>query len=351
MSIFNNDTYKRSHELAKKEVAGRMIGKKSALIKDINLEGVRNNINFILESFVINHKDKLIKEIISQTAVEIIPFGSFNSEICYPPNEPPFILLDSGTLDFLGNNFSIGYALTSDQHDFSEQQILDYLFSSAFIYFEASEEWESRRDAIFTPKLNYSDLHKDLRIHAQNDTISFLIFILLHEFSHLYVDKCNYKEINIWDKLAEEYNLEGFSNFSKQREESVTDITAIDLLLYFTTHCLPKKEMAISILSAIDVGFIFLAFFQSAFPKEKVGKFIRVNEYLDHPAAFQRHHVFRSLVTEKMKIFIEHKGFNYTKAGDLCQDKLFYYSEAIRNGARPSQDFYERRELAKYLFD
>lgn len=352
MSIFDNPTYERSYELANREIAGRMSGKNSALDHKHNSSKLRNNLNDMLQSIALKFKpDDAVRKAISTTAIEFIPYGSVNGEACFPPGEPPFILIDTGTVDFIGNNAAIFACLLEDEPIFSDDEILDYLFASALIYFERDEKWESRRHAIFAPKLNYSMIPPNLAIKAMGHARSFLLFIVLHELAHVINDPKELEEVDPWLMASRVTGVEVPTELSLQFEECAADYIANDLIIRFSTYCVPEPKMAINILSGVDIGLTFMNFFQCAFPgKQYSEKIIQVNEHMDHPAAFQRIQLYHAQVEEEMKEFSNYLGIDFLAEARKCEKLVFHYNEYIRNGATPSKMFYHKLQLAmQYL--
>jgi len=351
MFIFDNPKYKLSHKLAKNEVNGRMLGKKSAIVEGINTDALRKNLNGRLQAIALKSEGK-IKETISSTAIEFLPFGSVNGEACFPPGKPPFILLDTGIADFAGNNSAIFSCLLHDETKFSDQEILDYLFSSALIYFERDEKWESRRNAIFAPKLNFSELPPSCVPKAMGHAQSLILFFALHELSHVIIDPKELKDVDPWLEANRVLGLETPSALSSQFEESAADIIAFDLIMNFATFCVPDPQMAVNILSGVDIGLSFMMFFQGAFPTHQYAeKIIQVNEFMDHPAAFQRRIFFRERVKEKMKLFSNHLKIDFLSEARRCEELVFRFVKTIQNGATPSNDFHLKRQMAKRIFN
>ncbi|ACN17032.1 hypothetical protein HRM2_39740 [Desulforapulum autotrophicum HRM2] len=351
MVIFDNPTYKHSHKLARKEITGRMLGKKSALVKGIATEPLRKNLNQMLQAIALKSDEK-IKETISSTAIEFIPFGSVNGEACFPPSEPAFVLLDTGIADFAGNNSAIFSSLLHDEGKFSDQEILDYLFSSALIYFERGEDWDSRRDAIFAPKLNYSEIPPSIVPKAMGHAHSLILFFALHELAHVIIDPNELKDVDPWREVSNILGVDAPPALSSQFGESIADIMAFDLIMNFATFCVPDPKMAVNILSGLDIGLTFMMFFQGAFPNRQYSKkIIQVNEFMDHPAAFQRRIYFRERVKEKMKRFSDHLAIDFLSEAQRCEELVFRYGEKIRNGATPSKEFYLKRQLAYQVFE
>jgi hypothetical protein len=274
-----------------------------------------------------------------------------NGEACFPPGEPPFVLLDTGIIDFAGNNSAIFCSLLLDEPTFSDDEILDYLFSSALIYFERDEKWESRRDVIFAPKLNYSEIPSHLVPKAMGYALSIIMFFALHELAHVIIDPKKLAGVDPWREANRILGLETPTTLSSQFEESAADIMAFDLIMKFATFCVPEPRMAVNILSGVDIGLTFMHFFQSAFPtRQYAEKIIQVNEYMDHPAAFQRRIFFRERMKEGMKPFSDHLGIDFLSEARRCEELVFRYGETIRNGATPSRDFHLKRQLAMLKF-
>jgi len=350
MSIFDNPTYERSHELAKREVAGRMLGKKPALLEGLSTESLRERLNGMLQAIALKSEGKT-RETISSTAIEFVPFGRVNGEACFPPNEPPFVLLDTGIIDFTGNNTAIFSCLSLDDPVLRDDEVLDYLFASALIYFERDEKWESRREAIFAPKLNYSEIPSPLVPKAMGYALSFNLFLALHELAHVIIDPKELADADHWAEAGRALSLETPAALSSQSEESIADIIAFDHIMVFATFCVPDPRMAVSILSGVDIGLTFMMFFQGAFPtRQHAERIIQVSEYMDHPAAFQRRTFFRERVKERMKPFSDHLGLDFLSEAHRCEELVFRYADIIRKGATPSANFQLKRQLAMQTF-
>lgn len=350
MSIFDNPTYERSHQLAKREIAGRMLGKKPALHDKFSTEPLRERLNGMLQAIALKSEGKT-RETIRSTAIEFIPFGRMNGEACFPPSEPPFVLLDTGIVDFVGNNTAIFSCLLLDEPILREDEILDYLFASALIYLERDEKWESRRQAIFAPKLNYSQIPAHLVPKAMGYSLSFYLFLALHELAHVIIDAKELADADPWAETGRSLNLETSTALSSHFEESIADIIAFDLIMVFATFCVPDPRMAVSILSGVDIGLTFMMFFQGAFPTRQYAEgIIQVKEDMNHPAAFQRRIYFRECVKNRMKPFSDHLKLDFLSEAHRCEELVFRYADIIRNGATPSANFHLKRQLAMEMF-
>jgi len=337
-------------KLAKREVAGRMLGNKSAITDKVNLEPHRERLKMMLQAIALRAKGD-VQETISSTAFEFLPFGLVNAEACFPPDETPFILLDTGTFDFMGNNSAIICALMSDKSVLREDQIIDALFSSALIYYERDKDFEARRWAIFAPKLSYMEIPSHLVPQAIGYAQSFILFLVLHELAHIILQPVDLSDVNPWQQANRHKEFDVNPNADSHFEECAADYVAYDLIMEFATFCVPDPQMAVSILSGLDIGLTFLMFFQNTFPKfvDNAG-IIHANEELGHPAAFQRRIYFRERVKEKMKPFSDHLGVDFLSEAHRCEELLFKFTEIIHKGAKPSPEFKLKRKIAMDLY-
>ena len=158
---YQNSQHDMSHKLARNEIKAKMRGRKSAVTVDGALDGARRLYYSCLERI-----GTLILEDYQSTfysvAVDIIPTGFYNAQAHYPSGGLPFVLLHSGAIDFSGNMATLGMGLigNSDRRSefiLSEQDVVDYIWSSALIYYDAIGDWDGGLEAIHTPKLNYFD--------------------------------------------------------------------------------------------------------------------------------------------------------------------------------------------------
>jgi hypothetical protein len=370
-----------SATLAKQEISARMRGRKNAVTSpNMLLDAKRVLHTFLSEiGLVLNGAER---EIFFSTAVDLLPFGSYNAELCYADkkNEIAFILLDSGVIDFAGNLSALYVQLRENKlrdtkPKLSKQEIIDYIWSSGLIFFEKGLSGFSKRDAIFAPKLNFSEIDDHLVPIAFDFSMGQEIFLVLHEFGHFFSEKLGGFKNVVGEEEAQRIIREQFSDLSEimamqlgiedngwqsyfQRsgaekilEEQFADIIAFGILERFA------KKMAAShndiaklrvgyILNGVDLGLSCMRLMQHAFPLsyDKKLKFLQVRESFDHPLAGTRRDTYRNFVSERLT-----KGL-LSISRDF--DEIFRpYEEAILDGAMPSDRFHQLWLCAKTLYD
>ena len=328
-----------------------MRGRRSALVDPNAANGMLEILYRILGNVgqFVSPEDR---DLFYDVAVEPIPYGSYNAEACFPTPDPPFVLLDTGTVDFIGNITALYQQLRAQANGtstslLSEQQVIDYIWASALIYFDKANEWEARRDAIHAPKLMYSKISPSLRQQCMSLGVAHLLFLVLHEIAHVIADAHG--------GFSKVSGLDIPGMLGEQFEEGFADTLAFDLIIRFSTH-LPHRENAVALLSGVDCALSSISLIQNTFPvhHDKENKIAFVAESFDHPLACVRRQNFRAYVNERMSVFIEHAkttgapGF-LSETADF--DDLFRpYGEAILNGRMPSDEFQAARNLARQVF-
>jgi len=354
---YDNKIHERSRELALKEVAARMAGKRSALLNpSLGIDAMA------LIYSCLEHMGTLLpqedQEKFYGTAIELLPIGSCNAQACFPPKEPPFVLLDSGTIDFAGCMSTIILTLVSQSRDdilfplashapqfshssstLTEQDVIDYLYGAAFIYYSQADQWQNSLDAIYTPKLNYSMVSENMIRPCLDVSLAIVLFFVCHEIGHVMTD--NHKGFSEIAGLPQPFQIA--SNWEKQFSENIADAFAIDLLINYSIRWADRNKVKY-LLAGIDFGFSCMHFMQSAFPYKICNvdgeKVILINESLSHPSALFRRAYYRDVIKKyRLEDFI--------KVSYDWERTLAEYAHLIQQGRVPSRKYLYLRELIK----
>lgn len=344
ITSYDNPSFKRSRELAKKEINARMRGHRKALTDSINLDAMKMTYFYNCLERIGSLVDEKDRDLYYSTAFEIIPFGSFNAEVFFPASEPPFILLDSGSIDFIGNNCAFYTQLRSGGGNLSKQDVIDYIWASALIYFEKGDTWESRRNAIFAPKLNFSQIDPVLIPTALGYSLAQVLFILVHEIGHIILNA------NPDFTRETKNNLE--EHLVGQFEEGMSDLLAFYLLLQFALTFRDKSQ-SIKFISGIDIGLSFMHLMQNAFPiyYDKDKRRIKINERPDHPIGTIRRDMFRKWIRQELEKVDKRLGDELLIEGHDFDSIMNPYIQAVLDGAKPSDNFQSKLRIAQDMYE
>lgn len=339
---YNNARHYRSRELAKKEIAARMKGHRSAVTVPSGVDGALQFIYSCLERMgtLITQEDQ---DRFYGIAIECLPLGSFNAQACFPPKEPPFVLVDTGTIDFAGNMAAVFMSLFSNlkgQVNFvlNEQKVIDYIWSAALIYHGQRDEWDNSLDAIYAPKLNFLQIPVSIQPHAFTLSIAQILFLICHEIGHVMTDK--------HPSLSDAMGVSMARNLEWQFDEFLADDFAFCLMVNYSIRWSDELKVTY-LLTGVDFGLSCIHLMQSAFPvgvhNQEGKKIVEVSESLDHPIALARRERYREMIKSRgLNRFLE-TGYEF--------DRIMHpYAEMIRDGRKPSEGFRRTRETRKFIF-
>ena len=127
-------------------------------------------------------------ELIRNTAVRLYPQGALGAFVKKIPDQGYYILIDSGTVDILGNIYSLLFALFEQNekvkdHNLTTDKIYQYLFSLAFLVFDVGLRKDSKLKSF--KHFHSSNLSSDGQLHAMFLAATGVKFIMLHEFGHI----------------------------------------------------------------------------------------------------------------------------------------------------------------------
>jgi hypothetical protein len=329
---FDNPTHERSRALAAKDSQLRMTGRQrgcppgdAAGLKDLLYSSLERIGTLVPQS----HQASFFG-----IAVEVLPRGGFNAHACFPPQGPPYVLIDSGVVDFYGN---LGALLTllsdggSDAAALSEQRVVDYIWCSALIYFsgEPDEGDTAILDpqtigAAHAPKLHFSQLPRALYGTAFQLTVGAIVFLVCHEVAH------------ILTKSEGPTDLAAFPFLEAVAEEHRADAIAFNLLISYAIR-FPDLSKVRTLLRSVDFALICLELMQGAFPRAWMQSGERtdvvfVRESFDHPPAYARRCAYRVAVAAR----ISRDDFSFDDRFDAIAAQ---YAKRIREGASPSVEF------------
>jgi hypothetical protein len=336
----NNVRHCRSRKLAEIEIAARMKGHQSAVDVPGEIEGATELFYSCLERIgtLVKREDQ---EKFYGIAVELLPLGSFNAEACFPPQEPPFVLLDTGVLDFAGNLSSVFMGLSwasrnQDNFKLSEQSVIDYIWSAGLIYHGGRGEWDKGYSS-YVPTLNFSKIPVAIQPQAFILAHAQPLFLICHEIGHIMLAES--------PTLSDVLRIPIAPNWERQLSEAIVDDFAFNLMINYAIR-FPEKDKVRYLISGVDFALSCMFLMQSAFPVSTArvdGKNVVFDsEWSNHPLAIARRERYRHV--------IEEQGLNEFLQTGYELDRLMYpYAEMIRGGREPSLGFrlaYRNSKLA-----
>lgn len=318
--------YSRSYKLATERIDNDMRHYKAAwTMPNIPyLEGTILEQQLAVSQICPSHRAKTI---IKETACRLKPLGRVEAKVYNGDGKHHFIVLDTGTLDFMGNMACVIFAAFEQDYGhynygIEEQAFVSMFWQLALLYHDGG--LKTNNEALVFPHFRSERLQPTARPYAELLKISAVNFFIYHEFGHI-IDGI---ESGYGNSVSEELSADSFS-FTAMRETAfaynepaVVEFTLIGCVL------------ALACLSFIESTFPGLEFTR----KGKTGRFPQ--SPLQYPNARLRlEHLLDEFPASKRAQLETHRVY-------LTIQKMFdKYSRSIKNGARPSSEYWDFQEF------
>lgn len=278
--------------------------------------------------------------ILQDTACRLFPYGCVSAKAYEYQKGKYYILLDTGTGDLFGNISALLFGLMGQKkghYDFEldEQAVISKLWGLALIYYDFG--FRTNNEALLYPHFYLTNLNDTDLLHGHYLAASSLRFFIFHEFGHIVDQKMN----NAKGNSEDEYSADFFA-LSVMRDLALVRMKTRP---QETTESTIEFSLLGCILALATIGF-----FEDTFASLE---YIRGSETRVFPSRPDTHPSGQSRINKFLELFPPHIYQRMTRHEIyLFMTETFgRYSTLIKNGARPSPDYWKYQEHKLHWFN
>jgi hypothetical protein len=267
------------------------------------------------------------QRIFRETACRLEPYGCVSARACEFGPGRHYIVLDTGAGDFFGNMASLlvglyEQELGNDAFGLNEQAMVSKFWGLALIYYDHG--FTTNNEALLYPHFKYKRLNPRAEPYARVLSTAAQQFFLYHEFGH------------VVDGLVD-------SSSGTEETEYSADLFAFTAIRETALAAYEKEVISYTILGCL-LALLSIDFIESTFPGLAISRGgaqkvfpIPLSSY--PPAKSRLQKLLSYFPPAQTRMLNSYKLF-------LFMQKVFHdYSQRIKDGARPSKEYWDLQEF------